>query len=51
MRESIRDKGRIEHMLEMAKHLQEAKASHAYEDILNDKILYYGLTKMAEIIG
>lgn len=35
----------------MAKHLQEAKASHAYEDILNDKILYYGLTKMAEIIG
>lgn len=51
MRESIRDKGRIEHMLEMAKNLQEAEAIHAYEDIINDKILFYGLTKMAEIIG
>ncbi len=51
MREAIKDKGRIEHMLEMARNLQEAKASHTYEEILNDKILFYGLTKMTEIIG
>lgn len=51
MREPIKDKGRIEHMLEMALNLQEAKSRHTYEDILTDRILFYGLTKMAEIIG
>lgn len=51
MRESIKDKGRIEHMLEMARNLQEANSCHTYEDVLNDKILFYGLTKMTEIIG
>lgn len=38
-------------MLEMARNLQAAKSSHAYEEILTDKILFYGLTKMIEIIG
>lgn len=51
MREAIKDKGRIEHMLEMARNLQEAKSCHTYEEILSDKILFYGLTKMTEIIG
>lgn len=51
MREAIKDRGRIEHMLEMAYSLHEAKNKHSYEDILNDKILFFGLTKMAEIIG
>lgn len=51
MREAIKDRGRIEHMLEMARNLQEAKSYHTFEDILNDKILFYGLTKMTEIIG
>lgn len=51
MREVTKDKGRIEHMLEMSRNLQEAKAHHTYEELLNDKILFYGLTKMTEIIG
>lgn len=51
MREAIKDKGWIEHMLEVARNLQDAKSSHTYEEILNDKILFYGLTKMTEIIG
>ena len=51
MREPIRDKGRIEHMLEMALKLRDAKSRHSYEEILNDSILFYGLTKMTEIIG
>ena len=38
-------------MLEMSLNLQEAKFSHTYDDILNDRILFYGLTKMTEIIG
>ncbi|MBD5329279.1 MAG: DUF86 domain-containing protein [Bacteroides sp.] len=51
MREAIKDRGRLEHMLEMAKNLQEAKSLHTYDEVLNDKILFYGLTKMTEIIG
>lgn len=51
MREPLKDNGRLEHMLEMALNLQEAKYRHSYEDILNDRILFYGLTKMTEIIG
>lgn len=51
MREPIKDRGRIEHMLEMAQNLQDAKTRHTYEDILADRILFYGLTKMTEIIG
>lgn len=51
MRESIKDRGRIEHILEMAQNLQEAKQQYSYEDILNDRILFFGLTKMVEIIG
>lgn len=51
MREETKDKGRIKHMLEMGQNLQEAKAHHTYEDLINDKILFYGLTKMTEIIG
>lgn len=50
MREPLKDNGRLEHMLEMALNLQEAKYRHSYEDILNDRILFYGLTKMTEII-
>lgn len=51
MREAIKDKGRIQHMLEMACNLRDAKSNHSYEEILNDKILFYGLAKMTEIIG
>lgn len=51
MREPIKDRGRIEHMLEMALNLKDAKSRHAYEDVVNDRILFYGLTKMTEIIG
>lgn len=51
MRDPIKDKGRIEHMLEMAQNLKEAKIRYSYEEILNDRILFYGLTKMTEIIG
>ena len=51
MREKIKDQGRLEHILEMIQNLQEAKRHHTYEDIQNDRILFYGLTKMVEIIG
>lgn len=51
MREAIKDRGRIEHMLYMARNLQEAKEHHTYDELLSDKILFYGMSKMTEIIG
>ncbi len=39
------------HMLEMARNLCEANSKHSYQDIENDRILFYGLSKMTEIIG
>lgn len=51
MREAIKDKGRLEHMLEMALALQDIKHKYTFEEINQDKILFYGLTKMVEIIG
>lgn len=44
MREPIKDRGRIEHMLEMAQNLNVAKTQHSFSDIQHDRILFYGLT-------
>lgn len=51
MREPIKDKGRIEHMLEMALALNAEKSKLSLEAIKNDTVVFYGLSKMLEIIG
>ncbi len=51
MREEIKDRGRLEHMLEMATQLQSTVGRHTLEEIKQDPILFYGLSKMIEIIG
>ena len=51
MREKIKDPGRIQHMLEMALLLNEEFPKHSLESIKADRILFYGLAKMVEIIG
>lgn len=51
MRDNLKDAGRIHHMLEMARLLDNEKNNHSLESIKKDPILFYGLTKMAEIIG
>ncbi len=51
MREPIKDKGRLEHMLEMAMNLDEARKKHNFIEIQQDKILFFGLSKMVEILG
>lgn len=38
-------------MLEMALNLQEAKSGHSLEEIQENKILLFGLSKMVEILG
>lgn len=51
MRDPNKDSGRISHMLEMALLLNEEKGKHTLESIGNDRVLFFGLSKMVEIIG
>lgn len=51
MREKIKDPGRLQHMLEMALLLEQEKERHSLESIKKDKLAFYGLAKMVEIIG
>ena len=51
MRETDKDKGRLSHMLEMALQLEIEKSKYTLDKIRNDKILFFGLSKMVEIIG
>ena len=51
MREKVRDPERIYHILEAAQILFEEGPNHSLESIKNDRILFFGLTKLIEIIG
>jgi len=51
MNEEIRDIERLKHILEQIDALTEAASSLSIEHIDEDKIHYYGLVKMTEIIG
>lgn len=51
MRDALKDIGRIQHMHEMAVLLETEKDKHSIEAIINDRVLFYGLSKMVEIIG
>ena len=51
MREKIKDPGRLQHMLEIALLLEREKDKHSLDSIKEDKLAFYGLAKMVEIIG
>lgn len=51
MREKIKDPDRIRHILEAAQILSEETPKHSLENIKNDRILFFGLAKLIEIIG
>lgn len=51
MIDPLKDQGRIEHMLEMAMLLSTEKVNHSLSKIKEDRVLFYGLSKMVEIIG
>ena len=51
MREEIRDRERLEHMLEAMNVLVNYKEAHSLEEAQADPIVYYGLVKHVEIIG
>lgn len=51
MREKIKDKGRLEHILTAANTVIANKDKHTLDDVKNDSITFYGFTKLVEIIG
>ena len=51
MRERVRDKGRLEHILNAIDVLLKNKERYTYDDIVADPIIFYGFVKHVEIIG
>jgi len=51
MREKIRDKGRLEHILLFIDNVMEFTKNVDFERLLNDKLLFYAVVKNIEIIG
>ena len=50
MREAIRDKERLQHILDSIDRLTESQQAHT-TDFASDPIMYYGYVKLLEIIG
>ena len=51
MREIIRDRGRLEHIIEQINNIEEFVANKSLKALENDKILQYAVIKCIEIIG
>lgn len=51
MREIIRDVDRLRHILEQIDTLNDLLPSLSYDSLDTDKVRYYGVVKMIEIIG
>lgn len=51
MREKVRDKGRLEHILQACDDLLESKDKYEFESVKDDPVIFFGFVKLAEIIG
>ena len=51
MRERIRDKERLEHILAAIDVILESKCRHSLDEVNSDPIIFYGFVKQVEIIG
>lgn len=51
MREAIRDKERLLHMLQAIDNILDNKDKYSYEEVIANPIIYYGFVKHVEIIG
>lgn len=51
MREKIKDKGRLEHILSSIDILLNNKSKYEFVDVENDHIVFFGFVKHVEIIG
>ena len=51
MREAVRDKGRIEHMLAAIANVEEFTNGVSAEEFVNGKVLFFAVVKNIEIVG
>lgn len=51
MREKLKDRGRLRHILMALDNISEFLEGKSAEDFLSDKLLYFGVVKNLEIIG
>ena len=51
MREKVKDKGRLEHILQACTTLLEYKDKYDFETAKGDPVIFYGFVKLVEIIG
>ena len=51
MRDPLKDLGRLQHMFEMAILLESEKTKYSLDQIRNDRVAFFGLSKIVEIIG
>lgn len=51
MRESSRDKNRLEHMLQAIERIQRYTKGKNFEDFIADDMMYYAVVKNIEILG
>lgn len=51
MRDPLKDKSRLQHMLDMALLLESEKSNHSLDIIKKDRVAFFGLSKIVEIIG
>lgn len=51
MREPIRDRARLEHILTAICRVTEFVASNSFDDLSENDLVYYGIVKNIEIIG
>lgn len=51
MREKIKDKGRLEHILQACNNILDNKGKYVFEEIKEDPIIFFGFVKQVEIIG
>lgn len=51
MREKVKDRGRLEHILQCCNNLLNNRDKYVFEEIKDDPIIFYGFVKQVEIIG
>lgn len=51
MREPIRDRGRLEHIMTAIEHIERFVEAKGFDDFRSDSMLFYAVVKNIEIIG
>ena len=51
MREPVRDRERLQHILDAINTIEQSRARYSTPEEVNDPIIYYGFVKHVEIIG